>query len=95
MCAPSCLSFSGFCNLALGDYVGLVLAWGKDAEGIEGERALELLMLKQIEKNITKCSYYRVENYIYCAISGISSCLVKIHVLSLFDDTFCKPLNKH
>lgn len=50
MCAPSCLSFSGFCNLALGDYVGLVLAWGKDAEGIEGERAFELLMFKQIEK---------------------------------------------
>lgn len=31
--------------------MGLVLAWGKDAEGIEGERALELLMLKQIEKS--------------------------------------------
>lgn len=28
----------------------LVLAWGKDAEGIEGERALELLILKQTEK---------------------------------------------
>lgn len=50
MCAPSCLSFSRCCDLALGDNVGLVLAWGKDAEGIEGERALELLMLKQIEK---------------------------------------------
>lgn len=30
--------------------MGLVLAWGKDAEGIEGERGLEILMLKQIEK---------------------------------------------
>lgn len=50
MCAPSCLSFSGCCNLALGNTVGLVLAWEKDAEGIEGERALEILMLKQIKK---------------------------------------------
>lgn len=48
--APSCSSFLRCCNLALRDNVGPVLAWGKDAEGIEGEIALEILMLKQIKK---------------------------------------------
>lgn len=32
----------------------------------------------------------QLENYIYCAIGGISSCLVKIHVLSLFNAIFYK-----